>query len=96
MITTFGDHCTEDIYNGVSSKESRKIPHTIYAAAARKLDMINAAISPEDLRVPPGNRLEHLKGDLAGYYSIRINDQFRIIFRFEQANAFNVKIIDYH
>jgi len=96
MIASFGDQSTEDIYNGLSSRESRKIPPTIHTVAFRKLDMINAAVSPEDLRVPPGNRLEHLKGDLAGYYSIRINDQFRIIFRFEQANAVNVRIIDYH
>jgi toxin HigB-1 len=96
MIVNFKDKATEDIYNGVNSKESRRIPQNIHSVAARKLDMINAAIKTEDLRMPPGNRLEHLKGNLEKYYSIRINDQFRIIFTFEQSNAFNVQIIDYH
>jgi proteic killer suppression protein len=80
----------------VSSKDSRRIPHNIHSVAARKLDMINAAIKTEDLRMPPGNRLELLKGGLKNYYSIRINDQCRIAFTFEQSNAFNVQIIDYH
>lgn len=96
MIVNFKDKATEDIYNGVNSKESRRIPQNIHSVAARKLDMINAAIKTEDLRMPPGNRLERLKGNLEKYYSIRINDQFRIIFTFEQSNAFNVQIIDYH
>jgi proteic killer suppression protein len=96
MIVNFKDKATEDVYNGVNSKESRRIPQKIHSVAARKLDIINAAIKTEDLRMPPGNRLEFLKGDLKNYYSIRINDQFRIIFSFEQSNAFNVQIIDYH
>jgi proteic killer suppression protein len=96
MIVNFKDKATEDVYNGVNSKESRKIPQNIHSVAVRKLDMINAAIKTEDLRIPPGNRLELLKGDLKSYYCIRINDQFRIIFAFEQSNAFNVQIIDYH
>jgi proteic killer suppression protein len=96
MIVNFKDKATEDVYNGVNSKESRRIPQNIHSVAVRKLDMINAAIKTEDLRIPPGNRLELLKGDLKNYYSIRINDQFRIIFAFEQSNAFNVQITDYH
>jgi len=96
MIVNFKDKATEDVYNGVNSKESRRIPQNIHSVAARKLDIINAAIKTEDLRMPPGNRLELLKGDLKNYYSIRINDRFRIIFSFEQSNAFNVQIIDYH
>lgn len=96
MIINFKDQATEDIFNGLNSKESRKIPQNIHSVAIRKLDMLNAAIRPEDLKIPPGNRLERLKGDLADYYSIRINDQFRILFAFEQSNAFNVQIIDYH
>jgi proteic killer suppression protein len=96
MIVNFKDKITEDIFNGVQSKESRKIPQNIHAIAIRKLDMINAAIRIEDLRIPPGNRLESLKGVLVGFYSIRINDQFRIIFTFNQSNAFNVQIVDYH
>jgi proteic killer suppression protein len=96
MILHFGDKATEDFYNGATSKDSRKIPQNIHAVAARTLDIINAAMCPEDLKVPPGNHLERLKGDLSGFYSIRINDQFRIIFNFNQSNANNVQIIDYH
>jgi proteic killer suppression protein len=96
MIINFKDRTTEDIYNGVNSKESRKVPQNIHAVAIRKLDMINAAINVEDLKIPPGNRLERLKGDLTGFFSIRINDQYRIIFGFSQLNAFNVQIVDYH
>ncbi|HMA63776.1 MAG: type II toxin-antitoxin system RelE/ParE family toxin [Fibrobacterota bacterium] len=96
MIVNFRDKATGDIFNGVYSKESRKIPQNIHSIAIRKLDMINAAIRIEDLRIPPGNRLESLKGELAGFFSIRINDQFRIIFTFSQSNAFNVQIVDYH
>lgn len=96
MITSFGDRPTEDLYNGVNSKESRKIPSNISAVAQRKLDMINAAHRPEDLKAPPGNRLEHLKGDLSGFYSIRINGRFRIIFKMTQSNAYAVQIVDYH
>lgn len=96
MIVNFKDKATEDIFNGVHSKESRKVPQNIHAIAVRKLDMINAAIKIEDLRIPPGNRLESLKGDLTGFFSVRINDQFRIIFTFGLSNAFNVQIVDYH
>jgi proteic killer suppression protein len=96
MIISFGDRATEDLYNGLNSKESRKIPSTIVAVALRKLDMINAAHRPEDLKAPPGNRLEHLKGDRSGYYSIRINDRFRIIFRMTLSNAYEAQIVDYH
>ena len=96
MITSFGDQATEDLYNGVNSKESRKIPSNIVIVALRKLDMINSAHRPEDLKAPPGNRLEHLKGNRSGFYSIRINDQFRIIFTMAQSNAYTVQIVDYH
>jgi toxin HigB-1 len=96
MIISFGDHATEDLYNGLNSKESRKIPSTIVDVAPRKLDMINAAHRPEDLKAPPGNRLEHLKGDRSGFYSIRINERFRIIFKLTQSNAYEARIVDYH
>jgi toxin HigB-1 len=96
MILNFGNQSTEDIFNGVDSKASRKIPITIHRIAVRKLDMINAAYTIEDLKVPPGNRLERLKGTLAEYYSIRINDQYRIVFKMSQSSAFDVKIVDYH
>jgi toxin HigB-1 len=96
MIINFGDKATEDLYNGTFSKDSRKIPNNITSVACRKLDMINSAQCLEDLKVPPGNRLELLKGDLAGYHSIRINDQYRIIFTMTGSNSFAVKIVDYH
>jgi Plasmid maintenance system killer protein len=96
MIINFGDKATEDVYNGVNSRFSRKIPHHILSVAVRKLDMINAAQGPEDLKSPPGNHLKHLKGTLMEFYSIRINDQFRIVFKMNQSNAYNVQIVDYH
>ena len=96
MIVSFGDKATRDVFNGEDSKYSRKIPSILHAVACRKLDMLNAACRPEDLKAPPANRLEHLKGNYEGFYSIRINDQYRIIFRFQESNAFDVSIIDYH
>jgi proteic killer suppression protein len=96
MITSFGDRATEDFYNGIISKHTRHLPSNMNAVTFRKLDMINAALSVDDLKSPPGNRLEHLEGDLKGFYSTRINDQFRIIFKFVQGNAIKVSILDYH
>jgi proteic killer suppression protein len=95
-ITGFADDATEDIYNGVDSKDARKIPKSIWRVAARKLDMVNAAQYVMDLKAPPGNRLEKLKGDLAGKYSIRVNAQYRIVFSFVNGNASDVQITDYH
>lgn len=95
-IQSFGDEATEDIFNGVSSKATRKFPAAIIETAHRKLDMINAAAVIGDLNTPPGNRLEKLKGKLADFYSIRVNDQFRIIFRFDSGKADAVQLIDYH
>ncbi len=96
MIKSFGSKGTEDIYHGVDSREARKIPQTIWNVACRKLDMLSAAIRLEDLKAPPGNRLEALKGDKKGRYSIRINDQYRIIFAFKDGNVYEVEITDYH
>ena len=96
MITSFGDKATEDIYHGISSKEARKVPVQIWRVAARKLDMVNVAHALQDLRVPPGNRLEALKGNFKGFHSIRINDQYRVIFKWMNNNADNVRILDYH
>ena len=93
MIKSFGDKNTEELY--ITGK-SRKIKPAIISSALRKLDYINAANSINDLRIPPGNRLELLKGDYSGKYSIRINDQYRIVFNFERSNAHNVEIKDYH
>ena len=96
MILKFGDQTTEDIFNGEDTKAARRIPKTTWVVAFRKLDMLNAAHDLEDLQVPPGNRLEKLKGNLTGLHSIRINDQFRIIFQWTEGNAKQVKIVDYH
>jgi Plasmid maintenance system killer protein len=96
LIQTFGDKRTEDLFQGISSRETRKFPADLIKVAVRKLDMLNAADQLEDLRSPPGNRLESLKGDLKGFYSIRINDQWRIIFQWQNGNVLAVKIVDYH
>ena len=93
MILNFRNKETENLY--VTGK-SRKFPQTIINVAIRKLDYLNAAKEINDLRVPPGNRLEQLKGDLEGMHSIRINKQYRIIFSFENSSVSNVEIIDYH
>lgn len=93
MIRTFADKETELIFSGT---RSRKLPLEIQNATRRKLRMIYAAKTVDDLRIPPGNRLEKLSGNLDGYFSIRINDQWRIVFRFEDGGAENVGIQDYH
>ena len=96
MIRSFGDSKTEDLFNGVNSAAARRVATSIRKIAIRKLDLINAAITLEDLRSPPGNRLEALSGDLQGKHSIRINDQWRIIFHWTEAGAESVQIVDYH
>ena len=96
MIFTFISEATRDIYDGLESKQARKIPQSIWKVAQRKLDLLNAAYSLIDLKSPPANRLEALKGRLKGKYSIRINDQYRLVFEFRDGNAYEVEIIDYH
>ena len=97
MIISFGDDKrTEDLFHGRSSARLRSLPHDLQKAALRKLDALNASGSLLDLRSPPSNHLESLKGDLIGRYSIRINDQWRLVFRFEDSNAYDVEMIDYH
>ena len=93
MIKSFGDKETEKIWNGI---QSRKLPAEIQNVARRKLRMINNAQNITDLRIPPANHLEKLSGNLSGLYSIRINNQWRIIFNWENDNAYEVQIIDYH
>ncbi len=96
MIISFASKATEDLYHGINSKQARRIPNTIWSTATRKLDWMNAAVSLNDLKIPPANRLETLSGRLKGKYSIRINDQYRIIFKFQDGNAYEVDIVDYH
>lgn len=96
MIASFNDAATEDLYHGHRTSKAQRFPGDIQAAALRKLDMLNAAASLQDLRSPPGNRLEKLEGDLAGLHSIRVNEQWRLVFRWEGANAHEVRLTDYH
>lgn len=96
MIALFADRATEALFHGETGKAIRRIPSDIRSVAVRKLDLLNAAHELQDLRVPPGNRLEALKGALKGKHSIRINDQWRVIFRWENGDAHDVEIDDYH
>lgn len=87
---------TKDIWNGVNSKAARRISPDVWPIVRRKLDQLDVVTTLDALKVPPGNRLHKLTGDLAGRYAIRINDQYRIVFRFEQQHAFDVRCTDYH
>jgi toxin HigB-1 len=96
MIASFGDRATEDLYHGRPTARARRFPSEVVDAAVVKMDSLNGAASMIDLRSPPGNRLEALKGDLRGWYSIRVNDQWRLIFRWEGNDAHKVRLTDYH
>ena len=96
MIVSFRTKGTEDIFHGITSREALKIPQNLWPAAVRKLDMLNAAGSISDLKVPSGNRLEALKGSWKGKWSVRVNEQFRMVFEFRDGNAYKVEIMDYH
>ena len=93
MIKGFGDKETEKIWNGT---RSRKLPNEIQEIGRRKLRMLHNSQDLQDLKIPPSNRLEKLGGKLKAYHSIRINNQWRIVFKWKSGNAFAVEIIDYH
>lgn len=93
MIASFGDRRTERLYDG---ERIRGFPSELLKVAWRKLDMLNRANTLEDLRIPPANRLEALKGDLRGFHSIRVNDRWRVVFRWRDGNAEQVRLVDYH
>lgn len=93
MIVSFGNTDTERIWNGIRVK---RLPNEVQSIGRRKLRMLNNSINLSDLRIPPANRLEKLAGRLKDFYSIRINDQWRIIFKWNAGNASEVEIIDYH
>lgn len=93
MIQSFADKVTVAVFSGL---EVRRVPPSVQVAARRKLKLIDAAVSLESLRVPPGNGLESLRGDRRGQWSIRINGQWRICFRWEHGDAFDVEVVDYH
>jgi proteic killer suppression protein len=93
MIQSFADKATVAVFVGLAVK---RLPPAIQDAGRRKLKLIDAASSLDSLRVPPGNRLEALRGDRKGQWSIRINEQWRICFRWDGTDAFDVEIVDYH
>jgi proteic killer suppression protein len=96
MITSFGNALAEDLFDDRHTKTTRGFPPELRRAARRKLLYLHEAAELNDLRVPPGNRLERLKGNLSAMHSIRINDQWRLVFRWRGGNAFEVRIVDYH
>ena len=93
MIRSFKSKETEKVWNG---ERSKKLPIVVQKVGRRKLRMLNNSIDINDLRIPPANRLEKLSGNLTGFHSIRINDQWRIIFKWSQGHAYEVEIVDYH
>lgn len=96
VIVSFGDRATEDFFHNRPSARVRRYPPEILRKALQQLDMLNSARELRDLRSPPGNRLELLKGDLKGYYSVRINERWRLVFRWRGTDAHEVRIVDYH
>ena len=96
MIKSIKNQTTQDIFDGFNSKAARKIPFELHKIVRRKLDLINSVESLDDLKVPPGNHLEILRGDRKGFYSIRVNQQWRIVFRWESGQAQEVQVVDYY
>ena len=96
MIRSFADQATADVYVGLESRVARRIPKPLWPVVRRKLDVLHRAKSVSDLRLPSGNRLEALKGSRVGRWSLRVNDQYRITFRFEEGHAHEVACEDYH
>jgi toxin HigB-1 len=96
VIQSFGDDTTVDLFRERNTRAARRIPRELWRTAQRKLKALDVAARLEDLTIPSGNRLERLKGDRGGRYSIRINDQYRVTFRWEQGHAHEVRVEDYH
>lgn len=96
MIKNLAGKITEDIYNGINSRYARQIPSELHGKICRLLDELNAVTQINTLRIPPSNCLEKLKGELSDYWSLRINNKWRIIFKWEEGNAHDVEIVDYH
>jgi proteic killer suppression protein len=96
MIHSFRDDTTEDIFQGRNTKSARKIPSQLHRRARLMLDQLNAVIDANAMGTPPGTRLHKLSGDLNDFWSVSVNDQYRIIFRFENGHAYDVQITDYH
>jgi proteic killer suppression protein len=96
VIKSFGNKLAEELYDDKRTRASRRFPIEVYRAARRKILYLHDADQLRDLRVPPGNRLEALKGELRGYHSIRINDRWRVMFRWHDGHAHDVQVVDYH
>ena len=96
MIRSFGDDATADVYYGRDTKAARRLPKPLWPVIRRKLDALHRARTLQDLRLPAGNRLEALKGDRVGRFSMRVNEQYRMTFRFEKGDAHDVTCQDYH
>ena len=96
MIQSFAGKTTADIFRERNSKDARQIPKAPWRVVQRKLKMLDVAARVDDLESPPGNRLQPLKGQMRGRYSIRVNDQYRVTFRWENGHAFEVAVEDYH
>lgn len=96
MIESIKGKTTQDIFDGVNSKAARKVPKDLHERSRDLLDSLNAIVRVDDLKTPPSNRLHKLKGDLKEFWSISINSQWRIIFKWDGSNANDVEIIDYH
>jgi proteic killer suppression protein len=96
VILSFGDKTTEEIFNGRDTKAARRISRSLWERIQIKLDLVNATVSLQDLRNPPSNHLEKLRGDLYGFCGIRVNQQYRLVFRFEEGNCRDVRCTDYH
>jgi proteic killer suppression protein len=96
VIQSFADDTAADLFRERNTRAARRIPHDIWRVAQRKLKALDVAARLEDLMVPAGNRLELLKGDRTGRHSIRINDQYRVTFQWEQGHAYEVRVEDYH
>jgi toxin HigB-1 len=96
VIESFGNALAEDLFDDKNSKATKAFPPELRRVARRKLQYLHEAADLRDLKSPPGNRLEGLKGDWKGFHSIRINDQWRAVFRWSGGNAFDVQVVDYH
>jgi proteic killer suppression protein len=97
MIKTFADQGTEDLFNGLNSVACRRsCPGNLRSVARRRLELLDSVTFLEELRIPPGNRLEGLKGDRHGQYSIRVNDRYRVCFSWTAEGPVDVQIVDYH
>ncbi len=96
MIQSFADETTADLFRERNSRAARRVPVDIWRIVQRKLKAIDVAARLDDLKIPAGNRLEALKGDQVGRYSVRVNDRYRVTFQWEQGHAYEVRVEDYH